>query len=91
MVLVALDLDGTALDSNGKLSQSVAEAIRQRAKSKKYIFAFCSGRPLSGVLPHAQAVGMQRIIMFSPMVLWFKMVLVIDWLRSFWIFRRIKN
>lgn len=57
MVLVALDLDGTALDSNGRLSQSVAEAIRQRAKSKKYIFAFCSGRPLSGVLPHAQAVG----------------------------------
>lgn len=40
MVLVALDLDGTALDSNGRLSQSVAEAIRQRAKSKKYIFAF---------------------------------------------------
>ncbi len=91
MVLVALDLDGTALDSNGKLSQSVAEAIRQRAKSKKYIFAFCSGRPLSGVLPHAQAVGIAENYHVLANVLWFKMVLVIDWLRSFWIFRRIKN
>ncbi|BBM19622.1 MULTISPECIES: Cof-type HAD-IIB family hydrolase [Enterococcus] len=57
MILVALDLDGTALNSSGRLTRNVAEAIRQRAESKNYTFAFCSGRPMSGVSPHAQAVG----------------------------------
>lgn len=57
MILVALDLDGTVLDSSGRLTETVAAAIRQRTKSEKYTFAFCSGRPLSGVMPHAQATG----------------------------------
>lgn len=57
MILVALDLDGTALDSTGKLTEKVAKAIRQRAESGRYRFAFCSGRPMSGVRTHAEAVG----------------------------------
>ncbi|MBO0451749.1 MULTISPECIES: Cof-type HAD-IIB family hydrolase [Enterococcus] len=57
MILIALDLDGTALDSNGKLTEKVMEAIRQRTECAGYRFAFCSGRPMSGVLPHAQSTG----------------------------------
>lgn len=57
MNLIALDLDGTALDSTGKLTKGVTEAIRRRAKNPNYKFTFCSGRPLSGALPHAQVLG----------------------------------
>ena len=55
MNLIAIDLDGTALDSSGKLPKTVAQAIQQRAQNKKYKFAFCSGRPMSGVFSHAMA------------------------------------
>ena len=57
MNLIALDLDGTALDSTGKLTEKVAEAIQRRAACDTYRFAFCSGRPMSGVLPHAKTAG----------------------------------
>lgn len=57
MKLVALDLDGTTLNSSGKLTKKVTEAIRLRAESGAYRFAFCSGRPMSGVLPHAEITG----------------------------------
>lgn len=60
MILVALDLDGTALDSTGKMTEKVAKEIRQRAESGKYRFAFCSGRPMSGVRSHAERVGIAK-------------------------------
>lgn len=41
--LIAMDLDGTALDSDGKFTEPVKEAVRQ-AREKEHIVCFVSGR-----------------------------------------------
>ncbi|MDR0298530.1 MAG: sugar-phosphatase [Streptococcaceae bacterium] len=46
--LVALDLDGTTLDSNGKITTEVKEAIT-KAKTAGVKIVICTGRPLPGV------------------------------------------
>lgn len=46
--LVALDLDGTTLNSQGKITAEVKEAVKQ-AKSAGVKVVICTGRPLPGV------------------------------------------
>lgn len=45
-----MDVDGTLLDSNEKISERTRQTIN-RAIDKGIIFTICSGRPVQGVLP----------------------------------------
>ncbi|EOL44439.1 sugar-phosphatase [Enterococcus caccae] len=46
--LVAIDIDGTLLDSNRKISPKVKETLKKANESGMYI-VLCTGRPLPGV------------------------------------------
>lgn len=59
MNLLALDLDGTTLNSKGELTPAVQSAIQAAVKWPNTIVVFCSGRPLSGVKPFAEKCGME--------------------------------
>lgn len=48
--IVAIDIDGTLLDSNHKVTDEVFEAIRN-AKQNGVHIALCSGRPVFGLKP----------------------------------------
>lgn len=48
--LVAIDIDGTLLNSHGKITDKVFESIK-RAKDYGVHIALCSGRPNYGLLP----------------------------------------
>lgn len=60
MNLIALDLDGTTLDSNGVLRDVAKEALQKINQVPENILVFCSGRPLSGVRPFVEAVGINE-------------------------------
>jgi Cof subfamily protein (haloacid dehalogenase superfamily) len=46
--LIAVDIDGTLLNSEGIITEKTREAI-QRAVAKGAIFSICTGRPIQGV------------------------------------------
>ena len=48
--LVAIDIDGTLLDSNRRITQRVKDAV-QRANEQGVYIVLCTGRPLPGVEP----------------------------------------
>jgi Cof subfamily protein (haloacid dehalogenase superfamily) len=48
--LIACDIDGTLINSNGECTSRTVEAIK-KAREKGIKFAICSGRPVSGILP----------------------------------------
>lgn len=50
MKLVALDMDGTLLNSKGKISPTNRIALREFVEKKKGCIAICSARPLSTLL-----------------------------------------
>lgn len=56
---LALDLDGTLMDSNKKLSQENREAIWQAIEQDTAVI-LASGRPLFGVLPVAEALELDK-------------------------------
>lgn len=56
---IALDLDGTLMDSNKKLSQVNKETI-WKALDKGKVVILASGRPLFGVMPVAKALEFEK-------------------------------
>lgn len=59
--LVALDIDGTLLDSNGELSPRVRRTIRTVIQ-KGVIVTLATGRRLASTLPWARALGIEAPI-----------------------------
>lgn len=55
--LIAADIDGTLLNSKGKLTKETKEAIKQ-AVDKGVIFAISTGRPLQGLKPVVDEIGL---------------------------------
>ncbi|MFB9377024.1 HAD family hydrolase [Kineococcus gynurae] len=58
-LLVALDVDGTVLDHDGRLSDRVRDAVRRTAKDGAAV-VIATGRSLPGTLPVVQRLGLQR-------------------------------
>lgn len=54
--LVAIDLDGTLLNSQHQITPAVKEAVIQ-AKNKGVRVVLASGRPFSGIFPYLQSLG----------------------------------
>lgn len=57
--LIALDMDGTLLDSRHEIPKRVKEAIAA-AKAKGVTVALCTGRPLKGIRPQLEELGMNE-------------------------------
>ncbi|SBO17552.1 Cof-type HAD-IIB family hydrolase [Carnobacterium divergens] len=55
--LVAIDIDGTLLTSDHRLTQNVCEAI-QLAKNNGVTIVLCTGRPLVGITPYLEKLGL---------------------------------
>ncbi|HBT15965.1 MAG TPA: Cof-type HAD-IIB family hydrolase [Firmicutes bacterium] len=55
--LIAVDVDGTLLDSNKNLTTETINAIHQ-AVEKGLIFTICTGRPIQGVEPLIEKIGL---------------------------------
>lgn len=55
--LIAIDLDGTLLDSDKKISNENIKAIQTATKAGIKI-VICTGRPKSGVLPYFEKLGL---------------------------------
>lgn len=54
--LIAIDIDGTLLNENNELTQPTIDAIKAaRAKGVKVVL--CSGRPLAGIRPYLEPLG----------------------------------
>lgn len=57
--MVAIDIDGTLLTTNRQLSPAVQQAVREAsARGVKIVLA--TGRPLKGVLPLLEELGLLR-------------------------------
>lgn len=57
--LIAIDLDGTLLDSKKTVSQENIRSIKN-AMNKGVRVAICTGRPYSGIRPFAKAIGLDN-------------------------------
>ncbi|EPK6162566.1 sugar-phosphatase [Providencia stuartii] len=57
--LVAIDLDGTLLNSQHQITPAVKEAVIQ-AKNKGVRVVLASGRPFSGIFPYLQELGLDN-------------------------------
>lgn len=55
--LIAVDVDGTLLDSKGNLTPETIEAIR-KVVAAGLIFTICTGRPIQGVEPLIDKLGL---------------------------------
>jgi Cof subfamily protein (haloacid dehalogenase superfamily) len=55
--LVAIDLDGTLLDSNGRISKTVRQTIN-RVRQNKIRIVLCTGRPLYSLNPIVEELGL---------------------------------
>ncbi|MFS7237786.1 hypothetical protein CKN82_10570 [Carnobacterium divergens] len=55
--LVAIDIDGTLLTSDHRLTQNVCEAI-QLAKNSGVTIVLCTGRPLVGIAPYLEKLDL---------------------------------
>lgn len=55
--LIAVDIDGTLLDSNKNLAAATINAIHQ-AVAQGVIFTICTGRPIQGVEPLIAKIGL---------------------------------
>jgi len=59
MDIIALDMDGTLLNPEGKINPEVYEAV-QKAKDAGIKVVLCTGRPLPGVTPYLEQLGLTR-------------------------------
>lgn len=66
--LVALDIDGTTLNSQGKVLPSTIEAVK-KARSMGIEVVFCSGRSLYEQKPFINLLGMKYIITINGTVI----------------------
>jgi len=55
--LIAVDIDGTLLDSKSYLTPETIKAIRE-AVAAGFIFTICTGRPIQGVEPLIEKIGL---------------------------------
>ena len=55
--LIAIDLDGTLLNSDKKIPDENVKAIQKAAKAGVKI-VLCTGRPKSGILPYFERLGL---------------------------------
>jgi Cof subfamily protein (haloacid dehalogenase superfamily) len=55
--LMAVDVDGTLLNSNGVLTEATIKAIREGV-GKGLVFTISTGRPIQGVEPLSRAIGL---------------------------------
>lgn len=58
---VALDVDGTLLNSNREVSESTIEAVKE-AKAKGTLVTICTGRPVQGAIPFVELFGLKSPI-----------------------------
>ena len=61
--LVAVDLDGTIIDSNGVCDDSVSQCVR-RLKEKGILFAISSGRPVASITPLLEGWHLDGLVDF---------------------------
>ncbi|MGX7418534.1 Cof-type HAD-IIB family hydrolase [Carnobacterium gallinarum] len=57
--LIAIDIDGTLLTSEHQLSENVCLAI-QAAKNQGVKIVLCTGRPIVGVMPYLEKLGLRE-------------------------------
>lgn len=63
--LMAVDIDGTLLDSAGKLTEETIKAVRMGV-NKGLVFTISSGRPLQGVMPLVESLDLNLpVIIFN--------------------------
>jgi len=55
--LVAIDMDGTLLNSEKKISEKTVMAVR-KAVEKGLIITICTGRPIKGIAPYIETLGL---------------------------------
>lgn len=55
--LIAIDIDGTLLNSNREITQEVAETI-QAVREKGIKVVLCTGRPIGGIKPFVSELGL---------------------------------
>lgn len=55
--LMAVDIDGTLVDSSGKITDETKKAIKL-AVDNGLIFTICTGRPIQGVSPLSDSLGL---------------------------------
>ncbi|CAD5899801.1 Haloacid dehalogenase [Carnobacterium maltaromaticum] len=55
--LIAIDIDGTLLNSQHRLTQKVIETIK-RAKAQGVKIVLCTGRPIVGILPYLEKLDL---------------------------------
>jgi HAD superfamily hydrolase (TIGR01484 family) len=55
--LIAIDMDGTLLDSQKEIPEENIKAIQEAAAAGIKI-VLCTGRPRSGILPHFEKLGL---------------------------------
>ncbi len=66
--LIALDLDGTALDPTGRLGTGMSVAVAE-ARARGLSVVLCTGRRFRTALPSAQALGLEGAIVIHNGVL----------------------
>ena len=57
--LIAIDLDGTLLNSHHQITPAVSAAVT-RAKEKGLHIILTSGRPFNGILPYLRELGLDK-------------------------------
>ena len=57
--LIAIDMDGTLLNSQKKIPEENIKAIQEAAETGIKI-VLCTGRPRSGILPHFEKLGLSE-------------------------------
>ena len=57
--LIAIDMDGTLLDSQKEIPAENIKAIQEAAAAGIKI-VLCTGRPRSGILPHFEKLGLSE-------------------------------
>ena len=57
--LIAIDMDGTLLDSQKEIPEENIKAIQEAAEAGIKI-VLCTGRPRSGILPHFEKLGLSE-------------------------------
>ena len=77
--LIAVDIDGTLLNSQRQVTPEVFQAI-QDAKAAGVKVVIATGRPIPGVLPLLEELNLNQEIMLSPsmVVLSKKLLLVMN-------------
>lgn len=55
--LIAVDIDGTLLNSKGELTQKTKEKIVE-AVNEGVVFTISTGRPIQGVMPLVEKIGL---------------------------------